>query len=566
MCARRVEHKGNKLYTLCAASADERRKWLMALAEVRKDMLFAFSAMGPSAYWLLQLLEDEKYLAAKEELSAVTALDLHSMITDGPEENEDGSFTTEIQLPSGHITEATMPQADVSRAPRGATSDWAQQLCRSWLPSYINSTDVVLHSELDPDNSIEEHESFVHHYAVLDYDAVISGKIGEVNFFLSVPKHEPVCDLAESLRNHCSDYNVDPRDVFVWISEFSMCEMDVTAGFEFTVVKKMINRCRNTVAVLEPWTDPRWAKSVWCIFHCVESAQVGAQFTAAQTTEEKSSLLAALRADAPDATGFHETMTILNNLDVGAVVPTNPDKSTRLCMKAMTQGGSVGEAAINDTTKKRMWEWLALVARNAVEEARNIRGQQRTRHQGSLLKLGGAGAEKTKWQKRDFQLTATTFSWKTRFIQESTRKKTIRTTEIPLTQIESVRAAQTEDEAKGKLINTVFIIHSVADGYKHGKDYVLAAESPEECASWLADLTAMLDGNADDNRDRDDFLMMLAYAKLQRQAGDKTGGIATCTEAMLHAVVSAIILPSCCFRFIYSCTSESICQSRRGSK
>ena len=140
-------------------------------------------------------------------------------------------------------------------------------------------------------------------------------------------------------------------------------------------------------------------------------------------------------------------------------------------------------------------------------------------------------------------------------MQETTRKRTIKTTGIPLDEIKWVRSARQVAQEIGESLNTqgmpadkVFVVQGKETGYKgkdgRGKQWFLAAQSAAVVDDWVSRIRRQKKGlGAADARTREDFQAALAGAKLELgPGGDARLGTKTCVEALKAAAAIEVVL------------------------
>lgn len=93
----------------------------------------------------------------------------------------------------------------------------------------------------------------------------------------------------------------------------------------------------------------------------------------------------------------------------------------------------------------------------------------------SLMKLGGKGRSKSKWQERQYTITRSHLEWA---VQGQSG------TQLPLAQVVDIRSATESDENYGQPLEQIIIVQC-AQTHKNGKFYYLCANSREEQRKWI---------------------------------------------------------------------------------
>jgi len=120
---------------------------------------------------------------------------------------------------------------------------------------------------------------------------------------------------------------------------------------------------------------------------------------------------------------------------------------------------------------------------------------------GQLQKLGGAGKKKAKWEKRNFELSDETDELVWTKNNKTPGKKPKPSGALPLDEIASLRACDTEalHDLEGnsvkRALERVFIIQCTEE-HKHAKQYFLAADDEDERDNWLAAIIESFEGLA----------------------------------------------------------------------
>ena len=115
-------------------------------------------------------------------------------------------------------------------------------------------------------------------------------------------------DTVGAAEAHARKHGIDPRDLFLWVDEFSLrfpvCsteEMEQGKGEDYiTIFRNNIARCNWTLAVFTPWDDPAWTKRIWCVDEGYETVVAGARLSLGLPPQEEERFLEALRNGAAD--------------------------------------------------------------------------------------------------------------------------------------------------------------------------------------------------------------------------------------------------------------------------
>eukprot|EP01047_Picozoa_sp_COSAG01_P036734 COSAG01_NODE_2881_length_6915_cov_5.685739_1_plen_822_part_00 len=293
----------------------------------------------------------------------------------------EGSWAVQLRLPFGRLTWANFTPRDEQPGPA--------ELLAEFLPVYMWSTRMVWENLLDPvlfDGATTYEKlrdsacgSTVQVIRKRNARAILDGQIGEVNRFVSQVLGSRFEDTVEAVRNHAQQHGIDPRDLFLWIDEFSLCfpvaseeQMRQGQGDDYvTIFRKNVKRCGWTLAVMTPWRDPVWARRIWCVDEGYESAVAGTIFSVGLTEAEEADFMRTLVAD-PEA-----VIDCMSGIDIRLATAFNPadvDKIFAL-IRAMEGDGFV---TINLMLKDQLRAWVAQTARSAVKRARAERGAART--------------------------------------------------------------------------------------------------------------------------------------------------------------------------------------------
>eukprot|EP01046_Picozoa_sp_COSAG06_P001967 COSAG06_NODE_66_length_26393_cov_6.455161_10_plen_313_part_00 len=204
-------------FVLAAETAAHRRQWIAILTELRRDVLFAASRIGVSLKTLLYLDRSDELRQVRENLRSLTLTDMAAMIVRPPSRNGaksekgEGSWSTQIRLPSGRLTWANLDPQDVAPTP--------EQLHADWLQEYLLTTRCVWEALLDPilfsgestysELNDTECGSIVQHIQKRNNRRAIAlGLLGEVNLFVSQVLgskfsddrgHTAVCPLSRTI-------------------------------------------------------------------------------------------------------------------------------------------------------------------------------------------------------------------------------------------------------------------------------------------------------------------------------------------------------------------------------
>eukprot|EP01047_Picozoa_sp_COSAG01_P037481 COSAG01_NODE_2982_length_6754_cov_8.260556_1_plen_376_part_00 len=273
--------KGGKTYYLAAASEAERAEWVRRICAYRRAELAAASALGPSVKELKAFSESAEYEEVLASYRKLRVGDIERMMIGKPTKNGKkselgaGSWSVQIQLLNGRRTWCNMPKQ--RKAPAAA------QILKEWLPVYIETTRCAWENLIDPKlfntpdryDSLHDAEvgSYCEYILKQDPNAILNGRIGEVNVFISQVLGKPFLAMVEVCVVQAERAGIPLSSMYCWIDEFSLRfpvaskeDMAQGKGDDYTTIfRKMISRCGNTLTVMVPWHAPGWVLRIWCV-------------------------------------------------------------------------------------------------------------------------------------------------------------------------------------------------------------------------------------------------------------------------------------------------------------
>ena len=292
-----ADEGGETSYLLAAAGEAERSEWVRRFCAFRRAELAAASALGPSVACLKAFAESAEYREILQRYKDLSVADVQSMLVPGsmkqnngvPSELGEGSWSVQINLPSGRQTWCNLPEQ--------AEPPTAAQIYEAWLSAYAVSTRCAWEHLIDPKlfNTKDRYDSlrdptvgsYCEYILKRNPNAILDGEIGEVNTFVSQVLGQPFLAMVEVCERQAHRAGIPLTSMFCWIDEFSLHfpvasteDMAAGKGDDYTTIfRKTIARCGHTLVVLVPWRDPAWPRRAWCVEEGHQSVDLMCKFT-----------------------------------------------------------------------------------------------------------------------------------------------------------------------------------------------------------------------------------------------------------------------------------------------